>query len=442
MAAVRKETKVTGTSNDTAHGKSGPLAPLARRAFRVLWTGQTVSSAGDALVQIAFVFAILRVGGTASDIGFTAAAQAIARIAFVLAGGVWADRLRRDVVMLVSDGLRAAVQAALAVLLLTGRAHVWELGLGAAVYGAAQSFFGPASAGLLPEIVPGEQLQRANALMGFSASFFSVGGPAAAGLLIAFFGPGPLFAIDAATFVVSAASLSVLRVPPRSLPERQSFRADLVTGWRELASRPWYWINLIAHTLWNLSTAAYIVLGPVIAERMLGGASAWGTISAGYALGAAAGGLIALRLRPARPLVAANLALALGACPLLALAVPLATWKIAIAAALASAGMLFLNTVWTATMQQLIPDEVRSRVDSYDWLISLVILPAGLVIVGPLAARIGDATTLVGAALLAGVPPVSVLLVPAIRGIRRNKDGTVSGPPISGPPDRDAPARV
>ena len=353
------------------------LAPLARRAYRLLWIGQTVSSAGDALVQIALVFAILHVGGTASDIGYVAAIQTVTRVVFILAGGVWADRLRRHLVMLASDALRAGVQAVLAVLLLTGQAHVWQLGLGAALYGAAQAFFGPASTGLVPETVPAEQLQQANGLMSFSGSFFNVGDPAAAGVLVAVFGPGLVFAIDAASFVVSAVSLALLRLPPRSLPERGSFRADLAAGWHELAIRPWYWLNLIAHALWNFALPAYLVLGPVIAARMLGGASAWGAISASWAAGAVVGGLVALRVRPRRPLVAGNLSLVLCVLPLLALAVPLPTWQIAIAAAICGAALIFLNSVWVATMQILIPDQARSRVDSYDWLISLVVMPPG-----------------------------------------------------------------
>src|SRR5713101_2441131 len=358
------------------------VAPLALRAYRLLWIGQTVSAAGDALVQVALVFAILHVGGTASDIGYVAAIQTVTRVAFILAGGVGADRGGRQFVMLASDALRAAVQGVLAVLLFMGHAHVWQLGLGGAISGAAQSFFGPASAGLVPETVPTGQLQQANALMSFSGSFFSVGGPAAAGILVAVLGPGLVFAIDAATFVVSAVSLGLLKLPLRSLPGRNSFRSDLATGWHELAIRPWYWLNLIAHALWNFAIPAYLVLGPVIASKMLGGASAWGAISASQAAGAVAGGIIALRVRPIRPLVAGTLALVLGVLPLLALAPPLATWQIAVAAALGGAGLVFLNSVWAATMQELIPDQVRSRVDSYDWLISLVVMPAGFAIAG------------------------------------------------------------
>jgi MFS family permease len=404
------------------------LAPLTGRAYRLLWIGQTVSSAGDALVQVALVFAILHIGGTASDIGYIIAIQMVTRVAFILAGGVWADRLHRQFVMLASDVLRAIVQATLAVLLLTGHAHVLELGVGGVLYGAAQAFFGPASAGLVPETVPAAQLQQANALMGFSRSFLSVGGPAVAGLLIAVFGPGLVFALDAATFIASAASLGLLRLAPRSLPHRASFRADLAIGWHELAIRPWYWLNLIAHALWNFAIPAYFVLGPVIAATRLGGASAWGTISASWAAGAIIGGLIALRVCPGRPLVAGNLALILGALPLLALARPLDTWEIGIAAAFGSAGMIFLNTVWSATMQELIPDQVRSRVDSYDWLISLAVMPAGFAVVGPLAARAGYTVTLVGAAAVLAIPSLVVVLLPGIRAVRRNPEGVIADP--------------
>ena len=228
-------------------------APLAQREYRLLWIGRTVSVAGDALVQVALIFAILKIGGSASEVGLVAAAQTVTRITFTLAGGVWADRTSRRSLMLASDMLRAFVQATLAVLLITGNAHVWELGLGAAAYGGAQAFFGPASTGLAPELVPQEQLQQANALIDLSRSFFQVAGPAVAGVLVAGFGSGPVFAIDAASFIISAAALSTLRLPPRTRGKSGKFRADLVLGWRELAGRPWYWLNLIAHAFWNVA---------------------------------------------------------------------------------------------------------------------------------------------------------------------------------------------
>ena len=268
--------------------------------------------------------------------------------------------------------------------------------------------------------------------MSLSASFAQVGGLAAAGALVAAFGPGIVFAIDGASFAASAVSLGLLRLPPRKMPERASFRKDLAGGWHELVIRPWYWINLIAHACCNFAIPAYLVLGPVIASEKLGGPSAWGALSASFAGGTVIGGFIGLRLRLSRPLVVANLAGALGALPLLALAPPLATWVIAVASVLCGSGLTVLNTVWYATIQQLVPDQVLSRVSSYDWLISLIAMPAGYAIAGPAAAAIGNSATLNWSAALIAVPVMITVLVPGVRRVRRTGGGKVVGPPCAG----------
>ena len=405
------------------------LAPLKEQAFRLLWIGRSVSSAGDSVVEIALVFGILHIGGNAADIGFVIAIQLTARLVFTLAGGVWADRMRRQYVTVASDLVRGTVDSVLAVLFFTGRAQVWQIAIGAGIMGAGGAFFGPAFTGLLPETVPPEKLQVSNALISFSDSFFNVVGPAVAGVIIAVFGPALLFAADALSYLVSAISLGRLRLASRNIPERTSFRAELTVGWREITARSWYWINLIAHSLWNFAFPAYFVLGPVIAAQMLGGPKAWGVIAAAWAAGAVVGSIIAMHAKPSRPLVAANLALMLTALPVLALAVPLATWVIAAAAVLAGIGLSILMTMWAAAMQQLIPDEVRSRVDSYDWLLSLSARPVGYAIIGVVAAEVGNRATMIGAAFLLAVPCTLVVFVPAIRAVRRTPQGTIVGPP-------------
>jgi MFS family permease len=152
IARARTEDHWTDTADDAENDVRKPrspfaeaLRPLAIRPYRLMWLGSTTSSLGDAVVQIALVFAVLHIGGTATDIGLIAALQTVARVAFLLAGGVWADRLRRQYVMMAADVLRGGVEAVLAVLLLTGHAHVWEIAVGAVLYGIGASFFGPAS---------------------------------------------------------------------------------------------------------------------------------------------------------------------------------------------------------------------------------------------------------------------------------------------------------
>lgn len=407
---------------------AGSLAPLANVSYRRLWIGQTVSAAGDALALVAVAFAVLRAGGGAADIGYVAAARAATSIGLILAGGVWADRLPRQVLMLAADGVRMAVQACIGVLLFTGRCQVWELVAGAAVYGAAESLFDPAVTGLIPELVPEQQLLAANSLIAMVRSMFRIGGPAVAGVLVALFGPAPVFAVDAATFVVSAISLSLLRLPMRGRSAAGSFRSDLAAGWREITARSWYWQCLLAHAFGNFALPVFLVLGPVIAVKMLGGPSAWGLISASIAAGEVTGGLVSLRLRVKRPLVFGNLIVMLTALPALALAGPLTTWAIAIAAALSGIGVVVLNNLWTATMQVVIPDELRSRVGSYDWLISLLVMPAGFAVAGPVAATAGNVPTLVGAAALLIVPCAVSVLIPAIRAVKATAGGQIVAP--------------
>jgi MFS family permease len=390
-----------------------------------MWAGSTTSALGDALVQIALIFAILHIGGTASDIGVVLAVKTVAQVGCLLAGGVWADRRRRQYVMLSADAVRGVVQAVLAALLLGGHAHIWELGAGGALYGAAASFFEPAATALVPETVPAEQLQQANSLLGLPGSFFSVAGPAAAGVLIAAFGPGWLFAADAVSFFVSLACLARLRVPPRPVPVPRPFLADLSEGWHELAIRPWYWISLLAHACGNFVVPALFVLGPVIAARSLGGATAWGALSSAWGLGAVVGGVVGLRVKPRRPLVAADLLMAGIALPLLALGLSRSVVLIAAAEALFGFTMIMGNSVWFTAMQVLIPDKVRARVGAYDWFASLIIMPVGWIVAGPLSSSIGFTPTLVAAAALGSIPCALVTLVPRVRAVHRTPAGEI-----------------
>ena len=401
------------------------LTPLAVRNFRMLWIGQGVSSIGDSLVNIALAFATLSVAHSASALGLVLAVALVARVISLPIGGVWADRLPRQLVMLASDGIRAAVQAILATLLITGHAQLWQIALGAGIYGLADGFFTPAAGALIPQTVTAPHLQQANALMGLSRSFTQVGGPALAGVLVALVGPGWVFAIDAGTFVVSAISLALMRVPPLIGTAHTNFWTELAEGLRTVTGRPWYFLNLLAHAMWNFAIAAFFVLGPIVAKNHLGGPSAWGLIGASMGVGAILGGLIALRVTPRRPLVVANLALVLTAPQLLALAVPLPTVAIMASCVIGWAGLTFLNEVWFATVPQLLPAEVLARATSFDWLVSIIAMPVGFAVSGPVADHIGIPSTLVAAAVIMSVPCALVVLIPGVRRVKRTPEGTI-----------------
>src|SRR5438309_4165316 len=329
-------------------GASERLGPLREPQFRLLWIGQTTSAVGDSLIPLAIAFAVLRLGGSATGIGLVLAAFTLPRVLLILVGGVWADRFPRQLVMVVSDVVRGVVHVILAMLLLVGGAQFWHLVVGTAVIGGASAFFVPASTGLIPQTVSAERLQQGNALMSLSRSASNVFGPAVSGLLVATIGPGWVFAADAVTFAVSAASLLALRLPSQPANPVARFLAELAGGWREVVSRRWLLASIITFGFSNVAMAPIFVLGPVIAQEKLGGPAAWGLIATGLGVGGVLGALVALRWKPRRPLAMSfSLALAFS-LPMLALAPPLPLPFIMLAAA-ASSGVSDLTNTWWYT---------------------------------------------------------------------------------------------
>ena len=398
---------------------SGRFGALTEPQFRLLWIGQTASAAGDALIPVAIAFAVLGIGGTAGDLGIVFAAFTVAHVAFVLAGGVLADRLPRQLVMVACDIVRAIGEVVLAILLISGTAQIWHIAVGAAVIGAASAFFLPASSGLIPQTVSPGRLQQANALMGLSRSATGIFGPPISGLVIATAGTGAIFLIDAVTFGVSAVSLLLLRpVASAERPPKQRFVAELAAGWHEVVSRRWIITAIGAFAISNLASSPFFILGAVIADEKLGGAAAWGIILTGSGIGGLVGGLLALRLRPKRPLFVGFLLTNLMALPLLALVGPLPTLLIAATSFASVLGIQLANTWWYTMLQQHVPEHARSRVSSYDWLVSLVFQPLGFMLAGPLAGAIGLPATLLGAAALCLAANLGILLVRDVREVR------------------------
>ena len=393
----------------------GKLGALQERRFRLLWLARVSSSFGDSLIPVALAFAVLSVSRSPFDLGLVLAAFTIPRVALTLVGGVYADRLPRREVMLVCDGVRAIVEAFTAAMLLAGQMTLPLFFVTAAVFGAASAFFGPASTGLVPQAVSTDRLQNANALLGMSQTMTNVFGPVVSGVLVAGVGAGWVFALDSVTFLASAFFLLSLRLPAHVRPPAQHFLADLSRGLSEVRSRAWVWLPMLSFSVTNLCFAAFVVLGPIVAHDHLGGARQWGVIAAGGAAGALAGGAVALRAKPRRPLAAGFAAWTLLSLPLFALATPLPTSTDAAANAVGLGGIAFGTALWQTTLQTRIPGDVLARVSSYDWLVSLVFMPVGFIAMGPLAESIGIATTLVVAASGIAATNLLVAVAPAVR---------------------------
>jgi MFS family permease len=411
------------------------LGALRERDFRLLWLGQATSAFGSGLVPVALASAVVDLTASASALGVVIAAGLVARVVFLLVGGVVADRLPRQRVMLAADLIRTGTQGIVALLLLSGHARVWHLVVLFALFGAADAFFSPASTGLVPQTVSASRLQQANALMSLSRSSAWVVGPALAGLLVAGPGSGWAFAFDAATFAVSSVSLALLRPPPGTgRMARRSMPAEIRGGWLEVRNRPWVLVTIARFSVTNLAIAPVFVLGPFVAQDALGGAAAWGLIATCSGIGAILGDAAALRFRPRRPLVAGGLVVSLWALEPAFLARPFPTAAIAVAAAAGFAGMSFSNALWFTALQERIPREALSRVSSVDWLGSLVFQQAGYVVAGPLAAAIGTSATLLATAAMQAWACIGGALTPAVRDLRARRDSDPSQPEVRGAP--------
>ncbi len=372
----------------------------AQRAFRLLFAAQSISSLGDRLVPVALAFAVLDLTGSATALGAVLAAQTIPLVAFVLFGGVWADRLSRRRVMLASDLVRAVSQGSSAALLLTGRAHVWELVALQAVYGTAVAFFGPAALALLPETVETSQLQQANSLIALSGNVAAVIGPAVAGVIVAASHPGWGLAFDAVTFLGSAACVAAMPPVVAAVRERAPMLSELRAGWSAFRARRWLWITVACFTLYvGFGWAPWQVLGPQIARQSLGGPGAWAAIVVALGVGSVAGGLIALRFRPRYPLRMSMCVFVTVTPAMMASVAAHAPLPLILALALidGSAGTMF-NTFWFTSMQSDIPAGEQARVFSWDYLGSTAMLPLGQALSGPVAATLGLSTTLYCAA--------------------------------------------
>jgi len=172
-------------------------APLREREFRLLFAGRTISLVGSAIAPVALAFAVLDLTGSKTDLGLILFCREVPLVVFLLVGGIWADRLPRNRVMMGANVVSGFAQATTASLLITGNADVWHLAALAAVNGGSSAFFFPASAGVVPQTVPASLLQQANALLQLAMNTAMIGGAAIAGFLVAGFGPGWAIAIDA-----------------------------------------------------------------------------------------------------------------------------------------------------------------------------------------------------------------------------------------------------
>ncbi len=389
--------------------------PLGLPQFRLLFAARAISYVGTYLAPIAVAFAILRNGGGATAVGLSFAAWTLAQVAMLSFGGVVGDRLPRRVVMVGSDTASTVVRTAMGVLLLSGHAQVWELIALQACGGAAVAFYSPASYGLVREVVPEEQLQRANALLAIARYGAFPLGTAIGGSIVVLIGPGTALLVDAGTYATSALLLSRIDVESIARAGAGFFR-ELKDGWSAFVEQTWVWVLVVYVSLYFLVTyAPFFVLGPYVAQHSMHGARSWTFVATGEAVGSLLGALVGLRWRPRMPMVTTGFFLMVSAVQNLVLAFHPTTVLLTPAAAGSGFAFALGSIVWDTTLQRAIPPEKLARVASYGWMGAMVFLPAGYALAGPISTAIGLRADLL---IAAGWIVASTLVVVRLRAVR------------------------
>jgi MFS family permease len=401
---------------------SGRLGALAERNYRLFFSSTTISALGDGVAQIALVFAVLDISNSPASIGIVLAARQSAAAIVTLAAGVFADRLPRHLVLVGASVVQGAVQAIAAALLLTGHATVLSLALLAAVYGIAEGFVLPASQGLIPAVVSSVRLQQANALLGLSRSALGFVAPALGGVLVTLGSPGSAILVDAASFGVAAVLLVRVAIDaPADQVAPEPFLRELREGWNAFRRQTWIWTTIVFFGIGNFAGASLFVLGPVVAKRYLGGAWTWSVLVSMFGAGAIVGGLLAMRWRPKRPLLASCVAAIPYGSQTLAMGLHLPWEALAVVAFVTGIGLSIHLALWFTTFQRLVPAEHLSRVSSYDALGSFVLIPVGSALAGPVASWVGIYPTLVGSGLISIACIFIVIAQPSVRAIRSDE---------------------
>jgi len=375
------------------------LRVLEFRDFRLLLADRLIAPAAFAFSLVGVSFAVLNATGSTEDLSYVLAAQIAPSLVFTLIGGVIADRIPPQRVIIAGNIMIALGDGTFGLLVLAHQARLWQMILLETLTGTGMAVFYPASQALLPRLVPGELLQQASALSRLAMNAAQMGGAAAAGIFVAAAGPGWALATCGFGMLISVPLLlSIGTVPQRPQQGPGMFR-ELREGWSEFRCHTWLWAIVAQYCVIMMAWyGSFQVLGPVVAKEHLGGPAAWGAITAAESVGLIGGGLTSLRLSPRRPMLFAVLIGGAMAISPLSLAMLWPLPAICLAAFGLGVAIEMMMVQWTVILTRNIPPAKLARVFAYDALGSVMAMPAGALVAGPIAAAIGVSTTQYGAA--------------------------------------------
>ncbi|GAA3416869.1 MFS transporter [Streptosporangium vulgare] len=357
-------------------------------------------------------------GYGSTGVGLALAAWMAPFAVLILFGGVFADRFTPRRMMIGADTVRVLSQGTAAALFVFGRPDLWQILVISAINGVAAAMYQPGVSSTVPRVA--RDVQRANATLRVSESIMLLAGPGVAGAIVGFSGVGVVFAIDAAGFTVSAVCLLLLRLPVVAGPvaERSMWR-NLLEGWQEFRSRTWMWSVILVWAVFGVTLfGPMIPLGSVLVSERLG-ETAYGLVMSASGAGTIVGGLVAMRVRPGRPLMAGAIGLFGFALEPLSIAVASPPAVLMAAHVIGGAGWAFWSVMWATSIQTQVPAEALNRVTAYEVAGSTLFIPIGQVLAGPVAGAVGAPQLLTGSSIVAVAGCAALLLVPAVRGLRR-----------------------
>jgi MFS family permease len=410
---------------------------LAIRDFRLLLADRLIAPGSFAFSIVGVSFAVLdETHGSTSALSYVLAAQIAPSIVFVLFGGVIADRVAPQRVIAAGNLMMAAGEGTFGIMVLAGHPAIWQMIGLECLTGTGLAIFYPASTALLPRIVPPGSMQQASAVSRLAMNGAQMGGSVLAGFCVAAIGPGWALAICGTGLLGTLPLMLSLRIGPHEHGQDSSMIRELREGWSEFRSHTWIWTITAQFAVVMMAWyGAFIVLGPAVVRLHFGphhGPAAWGAITASDSLGLIVGGLVSLRFTPRRPMLFIVLIGASVAVTPVALGMFWPLPLICCASFALGIAIEIMMVQWTVAMARQIPPEKLARVASYDELGTVMAMPLGAVVAGPVAdwatmprAQFGAAGLIVIASLLALVP----------RDIRQLRAGQLSVPPTAGTAD-------
>ena len=399
------------------------LAPLALRDFRLLWAGMCISLLGDGVFIVALAWQVYALSNVPTALALVGVAMTVPTIAFLLLGGVLSDRFDRRRLMLGADVARGLAIGVIAVLSLTGTLELWHMCLLVAVFGAATAFFGPAFDAIVPDVLPASLLPQANSLDQFVRPVaLRLAGPALGGFLISGVGVGWAFALNAATFAVSAAALLAMARPARREESGStgSVVGDIRVGFRYIRKHVWLWATFASAAVAYLCFMgpAEVLLPFLVKNDLNGSAADLGLVFAAGGIGSVGcAAIIGQRGIPKRDITFMYLAWTLATVAIAGYGLATSVWQLMLAS-IAFNGLETAGTiVWATAKQRHVPPALLGRVSSLDWLISIGLLPLSFALTGPVSAVLGVQGTLIAGGIVGGLVTFGALLLPGMRAI-------------------------